>query len=227
MKNLTLLIPAKLESESLPIFLNEIKHLDAVKLVVLQKEDVVTQEAIKKIPGIKILIQKKNGYGNAIKEGIDSIKTDFLCIINADGSMNPSYLQIMLEYCQNFNLIFTSRYEKKDSGSDDDNFITFFGNKFFSALGNIFFKLNISDILFTYILGKTNSFKELNLQYNDFRICVEIPIRAKQKNFNYKVLPSFERTRISGKKKVNALKDGLLILCAMITLFIESIVKKK
>ena len=69
MKNLTLLIPAKLESESLPIFLNEIKHLDAVKLVVLQKEDVVTQEAIKKIPGIKILIQKKKRLRECNKRG--------------------------------------------------------------------------------------------------------------------------------------------------------------
>ena len=110
--------------------------------------------------------------------------------------------------------------------SEDDNFITFFGNKLFSALGNILFKLNISDILFTYILGKTKSFKSLGLQYSNFCICVEIPIRVKQKKYKYKVIPCFERARIAGKKKVNAFKDGILILYAMIRLFIDSFLKK-
>ena len=32
----------------------------------------------------------------------------------------------------------------------------------------------------------------------------------------YKCLPSYERERIGGKKKVNALKDGLLILIEIV-----------
>ena len=43
--------------------------------------------------------------------------------------------------------------------------------------------------------------KELNLSNGDFRICVEIPIKAKIKKMTYVCLPSFERERIGGKKK--------------------------
>ena len=74
-------------------------------------------------------------------------------------------------------------------------------------------------ILYTYILGKSDSFKRLNLKNYDFRICVELPIKAKRLGFNYECKPSFERSRIGGKKKVNAIKDGLLILLEMIKLF--------
>ena len=77
------------------------------------------------------------------------------------------------------------------------------------------FKLNISDILYTYILGKVKKAKELMLKYHDFRICVEIPIKIKNQKLSYKSLPSFERTELL-EKKVNALKDGLLILIALI-----------
>jgi len=35
----------------------------------------------------------------------------------------------------------------------------------------------------------------------------------------YKCLPSYERKRIAGKKKVNAFIDGFLILIEMIKLF--------
>ena len=55
--------------------------------------------------------------------------------------------------------------------------------------------------------------------YRDFRLCVEIPIKAKRNKLLYKSIPSYERSRIAGKKKVNAIKDGFLILFGMVSLF--------
>ena len=52
----------------------------------------------------------------------------------------------------------------------------------------------------------------LNLTYHDFRLCIELPIKAKLKGLKYSTMPSFERNRIAGKKKVNAIIDGFLIL---------------
>ena len=221
MKDLTLIIPTKEESESLPIFLKELDTIDCVKLIVLQKEDLETKEKIKEISNIQIVQQINNGYGNALIEGINATKTKYCCIINADGSMDPKYLQEMYKKCNDKDLIFASRYQKPGGGSNDDDSITLLGNYFFTTLGNIFFKLNISDILFTYILGKTESFKKLNLTNFDFRICVEIPIKAKFFFLHYNCIPSFERERIGGKKKVNAIKDGLLILSEMIKLYFK------
>ena len=224
MKNLTLIIPTKEEAESLPIFLDELKDYDCVKKIIIQKEDHKTLESIKNFQNLDIVIQKNSGYGSALIEGIESVKTEYCCIINADGSMNPKYLELMLKNCSDKDLVFTSRYQMPGGGSDDDDIVTFVGNKIFSLIGNLFFRLNISDILFTFILAKTNSFKRLNLKNSDFRICVELPIKAKYLDMKYVSLPSHERSRIGGKKKVNAIKDGLLILIEMIRLFF---VKKK
>lgn len=221
MNNLTLIIPTKKESESLPIFLEEIKNLNCKKLIVLEKEDRDTINAIYDNKDIEILFQKKNGYGSAIIEGINFCKTEYCCIINADGSMDPNDLEKMLFECKDTNFVFNSRYLSQGGGSDDDTVITLVGNKIFSFLGNLLFQLNISDILFTYILGETKSFQKLNLTYNDFRLCVEIPIKIKKKKLLYKSLPSYERSRIAGKKKVNAIKDGFLILVGMISLFLK------
>ena len=200
MSELTLLIPANKEAESLPIFLKELEKYNYKKLVVLQSEDKETIESISDFQDVEICVQEKRGYGSALIEGIKKIDTNFFCIINADGSMNPKYLEEMLNLCKNQDLVFGSRY-LKGGGSDDDDFITFIGNKIFSLLGNIFFKLSLSDILYTYILGRTSSAKNLNLQYNDFRICVEIPILAKYQNYKFISTPSMERKRIGGKKK--------------------------
>ena len=224
MKKLTLLIPANKEAESLPFFLKELGDYNFEKLVVLQSEDVETIESISEFKDIKIYKQKNNGYGNALKEGLNQINTEFFCIINADGSMDPKYLDEMLKLCKNKDLVFASRY-LKGGGSDDDDIITYIGNKCFSFIGNFLFNLKLSDILYTYIVGKTNSAKKLSLRYNDFRICVEIPIIAKIKNLDCISLPSKERKRIGGEKKVNALKDGFLILTAIVKLFVKKLFK--
>ena len=223
MSNLTLIIPAKKESESLPVFLKELKQYHFKKIIVLQKDDLETIESIKDFEEINILEQNQNGYGNALIEGINKVDTEYCCIINADGSMNPKYLNDMLEACLKNDLVFGSRYQKPGGGSDDDDIITSFGNFFFTLVGNILFNLKITDILYTYILGKTNSFKKLNLINSDFRICVEIPIKAKLKKMTYTCMPSYERNRIGGKKKVNPIKDGLLILYEIVKYFFKRI----
>ena len=205
MNDLTLIIPSKKESESLPIFLKELEIYNFKKLVVLEKNDIETKESILNVKNIEILEQKKIGYGNALIEGINATTTNFCCIINADGSMDPKYLHEMLNRCQNTDFVFTSRYSN-GGGSDDDNIITYIGNKLFSLIGKIFFNLKISDILFTYILGKTEKFKDLNLKFGDFRICVELPICIKKKNFEYISISSYERSRIGGKKKSKCFK---------------------
>ena len=58
MKNLTLVIPAKQEKESLPKVLNELKKYKVKKIIVLEKKDINTIKSIKNF-NCKILFQKK------------------------------------------------------------------------------------------------------------------------------------------------------------------------
>ena len=120
-------------------------------------------------------------------------------------------------------LLFGSRYSK-DGSSEDDTITTYIGNKIFTLLGKIFFSLPISDILYTYVMGKTDSFKKLNIKNNDFRFCVELPIKIQKNKMKYISIPSHEKKRIAGIKKVNAIKDGFLILIEMISLFFNKFV---
>ena len=57
MNNLTLLIPAKHESGSLPLVLNELKIYNLKILIVMEKEDKETIDAIKDYD-VEILYQK-------------------------------------------------------------------------------------------------------------------------------------------------------------------------
>ena len=220
MKNLTLVIPAKTESDSLPVVLKELKDFECKKIIVIPKNDEDTYEAIKNFD-CKIIRQEVAGYGSAIIEGINNVETNYLCIFNADGAFDPKYLKLMLkENEDNYDFIFNSRYEK-NAGSDDDTFLTYIGNFFFTKLCNLLFNLKISDVLFTYVMGKTSSFKSLKLKNRDFTFCIELPVQAKFNKLRFKTIPSYERARISGIKKVNEFKDGFLILICILKMFIS------
>jgi len=219
MKNLTIVIPAKNEAKSLPTVLDQFVNKDFEIFVVLEKTDTETIKSIEN-KNCKIIYQTKKGFGNALIEGISQTKTDYFCIFNADGSMEINEIDVMLKKISNnnYDLIFASRYEK-GAKSDDDTFITLIGNKIFTLIGKIFFSLPITDILYTFVLGKTNKVNKLNLTQNDFRFCVELPIKAKKNKYFLTTIVSHEKSRIAGKKKVNAFKDGFLILKEMISLF--------
>tara|TARA_Y100000590_G_scaffold9446_1_gene11624 strand:+ start:2720 stop:3385 length:666 start_codon:yes stop_codon:yes gene_type:complete len=219
MNDLTLVIPAKNEEDSLPLVLNELKKYNLKIIIVLEKEDVDTINSIKEYD-FKILYQDNKGYGDALLKGIKNVKTKFFCIFNADGSFNPNELQNMYDHAvkENADFIFGSRYIKGAS-SEDDTIITFTGNKIFTLIGKIFFSLPISDILYTFVLGNTEKANALQLKEKKFSFCVELPILAKKSNYKLISLPSHERSRIAGKKKVNEFKDGFLILLSMIKIY--------
>ncbi len=227
MNNLTLIIPAKNENESLPIVLDSLENLEIKTLISLKEDDIDTINSIKNKKNIKLFFQSGTGYGNSLKEAIEFCDTEYFCIFNADGSFQPKDLIKLYSLIKNNDFVYTTRYEKP-GGSDDDTFITFIGNKIFSKIGNIFFSLKISDILYTYLIGKTESFKKLNIKSNDFKFCVELPIKMEIANMKYDCIPSYELKRIAGRKKVNAFKDGFLILLEMLRLFfIYKILRKK
>ena len=219
MNELTLIIPAKNEVESLPIVLDELKKYNYKINIVLHNTDLDTIQAIIEYD-VNIIYQENLGYGDALINGIKQCKTKYFCIFNADGSFNPSEINQMFKTLQSKKLdfIFASRYDA-NSGSDDDTVLTLVGNYIFTYIGKIFFKLNITDILYTFVIGKTEQAKKLNLNQKDFSFCVELPIKAKKMKMQLGSINSYERKRIAGKKKVNAFKDGFLILKHMIKLF--------
>jgi len=217
MNDLTLIIPAKNESESLPQVIDDLKSLPCKIKVSLQNNDKATINSLSN-KNIEIFYQSGKGYGNSLKEAINDCKTKYFCIFNADGSFEHKDLFKMYELIKENDFVYTTRYET-GGGSEDDTVITYIGNKFFSKLGNILFSLKISDILYTYLMGRTSSYKSLGVQSNDFRFCVELPIKMQISLMKYKCLPSYEKKRIAGKKKVNAFIDGSLILIEMLKLF--------
>ena len=220
MEKISLVIPCKNEVESLGAVLEEIKDsrfVDEIIVIVDNKED--NSIPITKKYNCKLIIQKKRGYGSAIIEGFKIARNDFGCIYNADYSFDPKYFGELVRLSKNYDFIFGSRY-KGHGGSDDDDAITLIGNKIFTFITKFILRINLSDILYTYVLCNVNKFNNLNLKNNDFKFCIELPVKVKKNNCSYIDLEMYERKRYDGIKKVKVIKDGFLISYEIIKSFI-------
>ena len=190
-EKISLIIPSKNEVESLGAVLEEVKNNEYVDevIVIVDSEKDNSIDVTKKF-NCKLIIQEKKGYGAAIIEGFKKAKNSYGCIYNADYSFDPKYLEGLINLSKNYDFVFGSRYIGS-GGSDDDDIITFVGNKIFTC--------------------DVKKFNTLNLENDDFKFCIELPVKVKKNNFTYTDLEMFERKRYDGKKKVNVIKDGLLI----------------
>ena len=71
--NLTLIIPAKNEPESLPKVIEELKPHNFKINIVLHRTDALTIDSIKKYD-VEIVYQDSKGYGDALIKGIKNCK---------------------------------------------------------------------------------------------------------------------------------------------------------
>jgi glycosyltransferase involved in cell wall biosynthesis len=220
-KEVTLIITAKQESISLPVVLRKLEKYNFEILIVLDRNDIQTIESIKYLKH-KLIYQDQKGYGNAIICGINNSQTKYSCIFNADGSFEEEDITKMRNkiFVSNLDFVFASRYSG-GGGSSDDTFLTYIGNKIFTLIGKIFFKLKVDDILYTFVFGLTDKFKKLNLISLDFTLCVELPLKVKNLNMNYSNQGSYEKPRIGGVKKVSEFRDGFLILLFLVKSFFK------
>ena len=89
MNDLTLLIPAKNESESLPIVLEEIKNYQLKKLVVMEEEDKTTFNSIKGFD-CDVLIQKIKVMDQQLLKDLKMLKMNLVV-----------YLMLIIHLIQN------------------------------------------------------------------------------------------------------------------------------
>jgi len=211
-------IPARNEAESIPAMLAELSGYAVHEILVVDGHSTDGTPDIVRELGHKVIAQRGRGYGMGVISGIQSVDGDAVTFMDADGSYDPEALSRMAGLMEaGYDAVFCSRY-LPESGSDDDTPIRLLGNWFFTRLARWMFGVRLTDILFFYALIKTDVLRKLDLECQDFSLCVEVPIKLHRAGYRYTEIPSHERPRIGGVSKVNAVTDGLRILAAMIRL---------
>lgn len=177
LEDVSLIIATFNEEESLEYVLDELKQFELGEIIIVDGNSTDNTRAIASRYGVKFILQSKKGWGSAVKEGIDLASLPFVTYMDGDGSYNPKALKEMRALIKNRDAIFCSRY-KGGEKSPDDTPIRALGNKIFTKLVKLLFGPNISDALFFYPMFRKTILEDVNLDSNDFTLCLELPVKV-------------------------------------------------
>ena len=210
----TVIIPALNEAESIGDVIKDIPRDIVQEVLVVDGHSTDNTPQIVQQAGARVVVQEGKGYGNAISTGIKHATGDILVLIDADGSYETQDIARLVKCLENgYDLAYGSRY-RPESGSEDDTWIRFLGNKIFTLLLRWIHGVKLTDSLFFYVAGRKEIFQRIDthLKSPSFEYCIEFPLRAHKMGFQYTEIPSFEKKRTAGHSKVRAFYDGLRIL---------------
>jgi glycosyltransferase involved in cell wall biosynthesis len=174
--------------------------------------------------GYEVYIQKKRGLRQAYLEALPHIRGDVMITFSPDGNSLPEVLpQLVEEMKKDWDMVIVSRY-LGSATSEDDSFVTRFGNWMFTTLINILHGGKYTDAMVIYRGYKKSLFETLKLtDERAFRlpeklfftkISIEplLSIRAARANLKVSEIPGSEPKRIGGERKLQIIRWGLAFL---------------
>ncbi len=217
LSDVSLIIATYNEEESIDYVLNELQQYNLGEIIIVDGKSSDKTKEISENYDITFLNQEGPAWGSAVKQGFRYASCSYVAYMDGDGSYNPASLSKMRELINQTDAVLGSRY-KGGAKSPDDTLIRAFGNKVFTYIVRKLFGTKITDALFFFPMIKKELLKEINLETEDFTLCLELPVKLHKQSYSYIEILSEERERYAGITKVNAFYDGLKILMGILKL---------
>lgn len=134
--SVSLIIPAYNEEETIASVIHDFQTqeaLDEILIVDNNSKDRTSEIALQQ--GVRVINEKKQGYGNALRAGMDQAKGDILILSEADGSFRSSDVNKFLAYIEDAGMVIGTRTTKQmvDQGARM-NFIIRMANVFWAKI---------------------------------------------------------------------------------------------
>jgi len=210
LKDLSIVVPAKLESKNLEFILPILKKYSD-DIIVVDGHSKDDTKLVCERNNVNFVLDNKLGKGDAQRVGANLVKNNLIIFFDSDGSHDHEDIKILYNkiYQDKADLVICSR---KQGGSYDltsnTSFIGFVrsvGCDFLTLIFNKVFKTKFSDILYSLKAIKKDKFFEIGTSENGFGIEIDILIKSIKKNLNIIEIPSREKSRVHGKSKLNTI----------------------
>jgi glycosyltransferase involved in cell wall biosynthesis len=198
-KKIEIILPAYNEEKSIKNYIQDLESLNIFdKIVVINNNSTdSTRHQVSKTSAV-YLEEKKQGFGAAVKKGLNNISSEIVLISEPDGSFLASDILKMFQYIEEYDAIFTTRTNNKMK------FYLKFGNKIFGLLVSFLFGGPVlSDAGSSLRLIKSKAIKDVlnNLKYDGPELQMELTISLLKKKFKIKEIEVNYQNRI-GRKSV-------------------------
>ncbi|MBF0187594.1 MAG: glycosyltransferase family 2 protein [Magnetococcales bacterium] len=223
----TLLIPTLNEIEGMKAIMPRIKPEWCDQILISDRSTDGTAEWAE-AQGYQVYRQKKKGLRHAFIEAWPLITGDYVITFSPDGNSIPELIPNLIESLkEGHDMVIVSRY-KDHAKSQDDDFITSFGNGLFNFVINMLYSYHYTDCMVMFRGYRTALFYELGLEkeqsYWQEKPCATVlgcepllSIRASKMGCRIAEIPGDEPPRIGSDRKLQIVRWGLGYMMQMFT----------
>ena len=214
MKSISIILPSLNEEKGIVSVLDEIprKKLEErgykIEILVVDglSEDKTRQIANKK--GVRVILERRRGYGKAYKTGFKHAKGDIIVTSDADASYPIKDIFKFIEMIEKEDIDFITTNRFANFEKDAMKFGNLIGNKILTIITRLLFNLDIKDSQSGMWIFRSSILPKLNLTSDGMSFSEEIKIEVMTNGFKCKEVPIKYSKRI-GKVKLDFWKDGL------------------
>jgi len=188
-KTVSLVLPAFNEEKSISKFIKSIKKLKFFdEIIIIDNNSTDKTKQVIQDNKVPYYLERKQGFGAAVKKGLDKAKSDLIIICEPDGSFRSRDSIRLLELSEKYDAVFTTRTNSKM------NFYLKYGNKLYAKILSLLFNgPKLSDVGSSYRLFKKsdyNKFKK-NLKYCGPEFQIELTLNLINQNLRIIEIPVY------------------------------------
>ena len=162
-----------------------------------------------------------NGFGLAVRKGLETFQGDAVCICMADASENPEDVVKFFLRIGSYDCVFGSRWIEGAMVTDYP-FVKRVINRFANNLISLLFGINYTDVTNGFKMYRNYVIEGLKpLISCHFNLTIELSLKAIVRGYRYTVLPNSWINRKAGQSKLNIMKMGFRYLLIMLYCLVE------
>ena len=183
----------------------------------------VLQTLEQQIPQLRhVNNQPPNGFGFAVRRGLEDFSGDVVAVVMADGSDLPQdVVAFFRQIEQGYDCVFGSRFIRGGAVTDYPRFklaLNRGANTFISLL----FQIPYNDVTNAFKMYRREVIEGIRpLLSHHFNLTVEMPLKAIVRGYSFTVLPNAWQNRKAGESKLKIKEMGSRYLFIVLYCFIE------
>lgn len=175
------------------------------------KTEEILKALTKRVKEVRYVNNKPpNGFGFAVRAGLDNFKGDCVAIVMADLSDRP---QDLITYYRkmvggNYDAVFGSRFIKGGKTIDYPRFKLLL-NRLTNTIIRILFGIRYNDVTNAFKLYRKETIEGLKpFLSHHFNLTVELPLKTIVRRYSYAVVPNHWTNRKAGESKLKIKEMG-------------------
>lgn len=210
----SLVIPARNEAANLEWVLPRIQESAVGELILVDggSTDGTTAVARRLWPDVRIVSDNGMGKGDALRVGFAAATSQFVVMMDADGSMHPREISRFVDALASGCDVAKGSRLLPDGGSVDLSAVRNAGNAALCRLVNRLYGVQFTDLCYGFFAFRRECLAQLGLRANGFEIETEMVVCAVKAGLNVTEVPSFELERRHGESNLFAPRDGARVL---------------